>query len=70
MLEAQHEGIRFTASSLAGSGREIATITGDPIPETRPKLALAMTRDRHIGQGRSRVFEDIPDEDIGRAMWQ
>lgn len=72
MLEAQHEGIAvYRFNRLAGSGREIATMTGDPdTAENTAKLAA-----RHeiktgtIGQGPFAGFgEDIPDEDIGRAM--
>src|SRR6202035_4224727 len=41
MLEAQHEGIPvYRFNRLAGSGREIATMTGDPdSPENTAKLA-------------------------------
>src|SRR5580692_781101 len=72
MLEAQHEGIAvYRFNRLAGSGREIATMTGDP--DTAENTAnLAARHDAGtgmIGQGPFAGFgEDIPDEDIGRAM--
>jgi histidine ammonia-lyase len=72
MLEAQHEGIAvYRFNRLAGSGREIATMTGDPdTPENTAKLAARHeARTGTIGQGPFAGFgEDIPDEDIGRAM--
>ena len=72
MLEAQHEGIPvYRFNRLAGSGREIATMTGDPdSPENTAKLAARHdARSGTIGQGPFAGFgEDIPDEDIGRAM--
>jgi histidine ammonia-lyase len=72
MLEAQHEGIAvYRFNRLAGSGREIATMTGDPdTAENTAKLAARHeARSGTIGQGPFAGFgEDIPDEDIGRAM--
>jgi histidine ammonia-lyase len=72
MLEAQHEGIAvYRFNRLAGSGREIATMTGDPdTAENTAKLAARHDeRSSTIGQGPFAGFgEDIPDEDIGRAM--
>ena len=72
MLEAQHEGIPvYRFNRLAGSGREIATMTGDPdSAENTAKLAARHdARSGTIGQGPFAGFgEDIPDEDIGRAM--
>ena len=72
MLEAQHEGIAvYRFNRLAGSGREIATMTGDPdTAENTAKLAARHeARTGTIGQGPFAGFgEDIPDEDIGRAM--
>ena len=72
MLEAQHEGIAvYRFNRLAGSGREIVTMTGDPdTAENTAKLAARHeVRAGTIGQGPFAGFgEDIPDEDIGRAM--
>jgi histidine ammonia-lyase len=72
MLEAQHEGIAvYRFNRLAGSGREIATMTGDPdTAENTAKMAARHeARFGTIGQGPFAGFgEDIPDEDIGRAM--
>src|SRR5277367_6013454 len=72
MLEAQHEGIPvYRFNRLAGSGREIATMTGDPdTAENTAKLAARHeARAGTIGQGPFAGFgEDMPDEDIGRAM--
>ena len=72
MLEAQHEGIAvYRFNRLAGSGREIATMTGDPdTAENTAKLAARHeARSGTIGQGPFAGFgEDIPDEDVGRAM--
>jgi histidine ammonia-lyase len=72
MLEAQHEGIPvYRFNRLAGSGREVATMTGDPdTAENAAKLAARHeARSGTIGQGPFAGFgEDIPDEDIGRAM--
>src|SRR5271170_2469930 len=72
MLEAQHEGIPvYRFNRLAGSGREITTMTGDPdTAENAAKLAARHeARSGTIGQGPFAGFgEDIPDEDIGRAM--
>jgi histidine ammonia-lyase len=72
MLEAQHEGIAvYRFNRLAGSGREIATMTGDPdTAENMAKLAARHeARSGTIGQGPFAGFgEDIADEDIGRAM--
>jgi histidine ammonia-lyase len=72
MLEAQHEGIAvYRFNRQAGSGREIATMTGDPdTPENKAKLAARHDpRTDKIGQGPFAGFgEDIADEDIGRAM--
>jgi histidine ammonia-lyase len=72
MLEAQHEGIAvYRFNRLAGSGREITTMTGDPDnAENTAKLAARHdARSSTIGQGPFAGFgEDIPDEDIGRAM--
>ena len=72
MLEAQHEGIPvYRFNRLAGSGREIATLTGDPdTAENAAKLAARHeARSGTIGQGPFAGFgEDIADEDIGRAM--
>jgi histidine ammonia-lyase len=72
MLEAQHEGIAvYRFNRLAGSGREIATMTGDPdTAENTAKLAARHeARSGTIGQGPFAGFgEDMPDEDIGRAM--
>jgi histidine ammonia-lyase len=72
MLEAQHEGIAvYRFNRLAGSGRETATMTGDPdTAENTAKLAARHeARSGTIGQGPFAGFgEDIPDEDIGRAM--
>ena len=72
MLEAQHEGIAvYRFNRLAGSGREIATMTGDPdTAENTAKLAARHeARSGTIGQGPFAGFgEDLPDEDIGRAM--
>jgi len=72
MLEAQHEGIPvYRFNRLAGSGREIATMTGDPdTAENVAKLAARHeARTSTIGQGPFAGFgADIPDEDIGRAM--
>src|SRR5271170_6252480 len=72
MLEAQHEGIAvYRFNRLAGSGREIATMTGDPdTAENIAKLAARHeARSGTIGQGPFAGFgEDIPDEDVGRAM--
>jgi histidine ammonia-lyase len=72
MLEAQHEGIPvYRFNRLAGSGREVATMTGDPdTAENAAKLAARHEgRSGTIGQGPFAGFgEDIPDEDIGRAM--
>jgi len=54
MLEAQHEGIAvYRFNRLAGSGREIATMTGDPdTAENTAKLAARHeTRSGTIGQG-------------------
>jgi histidine ammonia-lyase len=72
LLEAQHEGIPvYRFNRLAGSGREVATMTGDPdTPENRAKLAARHDmQSSTIGQGPFAGFgDDIPDEDIGRAM--
>jgi len=72
MLEAQHEGIAvYRFNRLAGSGREIATMTGDPdTAENTAKLAARHDgRSSTIGQGPFAGFgEEVPDEDIGRAM--
>jgi histidine ammonia-lyase len=72
MLEAQHEGIAvYRFNRLAGSGREIATMSGDPdSAENTAKLAARHeARSGTIGQGPFAGFgEDLPDEDIGRAM--
>jgi histidine ammonia-lyase len=72
MLEAQHEGIAvYRFNRLAGSGREIATMTGDPdTAENTAKLAARHeARSGTIGQGPFAGFgEDMADEDIGRAM--
>jgi histidine ammonia-lyase len=72
LLEAQHEGIPvYRFNRLAGSGREVATMTGDPdTPENKAKLAARHDmQSSTIGQGPFAGFgEDIPDEDIGRAM--
>ncbi|MGC2031418.1 MAG: aromatic amino acid ammonia-lyase [Steroidobacteraceae bacterium] len=72
MLEAQHEGIAvYRFNRLAGSGREIATMSGDPdTAENTAKLAARHdARSGTIGQGPFAGFgEDMPDEDIGRAM--
>ena len=72
MLEAQHEGIAvYRFNRLAGSGREIATMSGDPdTAENAAKLAARHeARSGTIGQGPFAGFgEDLPDEDIGRAM--
>src|ERR1700731_4102085 len=72
MLEAKHEGIAvYRFNRLAGSGREIATMTGDPdTAENTAKLAARHeARSGTIGQGPFAGFgEDLPDEDIGRAM--
>jgi histidine ammonia-lyase len=72
MLEAQHEGIAvYRFNRLAGSGREIATMTGDPdTAENTAKLAARHeARSGTIGQGPFAGFgEDMPDEDVGRAM--
>ena len=72
MLEAQHEGIAvYRFNRLAGSGREIATMSGDPdSAENTAKLAARHeARSGTIGQGPFAGFgEDIADEDIGRAM--
>jgi len=72
MLEAQHEGVAvYRFNRLAGSGREVATMTGDPdTAENAAKLAARHeARSGTIGQGPFAGFgEDIPDEDIGRAM--
>jgi histidine ammonia-lyase len=72
MLEAQHEGIPvYRFNRQAGSGREIATMTGDPdTAENVAKLAARHeARSATIGQGPFAGFgEDVPDEDIGRAM--
>src|SRR3984957_13993326 len=72
MLEAQHEGIAvYRFNRQAGSGREIATMTGDPdTAENTAKLAARHeARSGTIGQGPFAGFgEDMPDEDIGRAM--
>jgi histidine ammonia-lyase len=72
MLEAQHEGIPvYRFNRLSGSGREIATMTGDPdTAENVAKLAARHEeRSGTIGQGPFAGFgEDIRDEEIGRAM--
>ncbi len=72
ILEAQHEGIPvYRFNRQAGSGREIATMTGDPdSPENKTKLAARHdSRSDTIGQGPFAGFgEDVADEDIGRAM--
>src|SRR6202166_1815511 len=72
MLEAQHEGIAvYRFNRLAGSGREIATLTGDPeTAENTAKLAARHeARTGTIGQGPFAGFgEDLPDEDIGDEM--
>ena len=72
MLEAQHEGIPvYRFNRLAGSGREIVTMTGDPdTAENTAKLAARHeARTGTIGQGPFAGFgEDMPDEDLGRAM--
>jgi histidine ammonia-lyase len=72
MLEAQHEGIPvYRFNRQAGSGREIATMTGNPdTAENVAKLAARHeARSATIGQGPFAGFgEDVPDEDIGRAM--
>jgi len=72
MLEAQHEGIPvYRFNRMAGSGRETVTLTGDPdTAENKAKLdARHDNRATQIGQGAFSGFgEDIPDEEIGRAM--
>jgi histidine ammonia-lyase len=72
MLEAQHEGIPvYRFNRLAGSGREIATMIGDPdSAENTAKLSARHdARSGTIGQGPFAGFgEDVPDEEIGRAM--
>ncbi len=72
MLEAQHEGIAvYRFNRQAGSGREIASMTGDPdTPQNTAILdARHDPRTDKIGQGPFAGFgEDIADEDIGRAM--
>jgi histidine ammonia-lyase len=72
MLEAQHEGIPvYRFNREAGSGREIATMAGDPdTAENVSKLAARhQTSSDTIGQGPFAGFgEEISDEDIGRAM--
>jgi histidine ammonia-lyase len=72
LLEAQHEGIPvYRFNRLAGSGREVATMTGDP-DTTENTAKLAARHDEQsstIGQGPFAGFgEDMPDEEIGRAM--
>ena len=72
LLEAQHEGIPvYRFNRQAGSGREIATMSGDP--DTAENLAKLAARHEAlsgtIGQGPFAGFgEDMPDEDVGRAM--
>ena len=72
MLEAQHEGIPvYRFNRQAGSGREIATMTGDPdTAENVAKLAARHeARSATIGQGPFAGFgEDVPDEDIGLSL--
>jgi histidine ammonia-lyase len=72
ILEAQHEGIPvYRFNRQAGSGREIATMTGDPDSlENKAKLSARHDpRSDTIGQGPFAGFgEDIADEDVGRAM--
>jgi len=73
LLEAQAEGVAvYRFNRQAGSGRETVTLTGDPdTPENKAKLAArhapatgdTMTVGPFAGFG-----EEIPEEDIGRAM--